>query len=1101
MDDINDRVADLINDAIVSQSDEEKLLLLLEIQELVISNDIIDNFLDEVIAFQADTSTEIRKFIVQFIENSCKKDGDCFAKLILNLNILINDQNANVVKKAIQSATQLYKTFLKWLLKVKVTDEVISTWEVWSQIKTYICQLLETAENEGVKTQAVKFVETIVIVQTVADLHSGEEEINASKFPSNFKVFTIPDLHEEALQAFEQLVVFHGTAHISSVNLMACMQSLCLIAKQRSLLFMTKVIQALEVLNSNLPPTLAKSQVSCVRKHLKLLLVLLLKHPHAISNRQHQTSIVELLNDLGTTQSEIKKCFQEAQKRGIKFEVVNLDVKRIKLESSDESSGLQRQRSTSEPSTPKVSRAEALNAIEVTSTDLVEKLASLPNVTDLILVSLLSLPDSMPAHFPSAYTPVSAAGDAAQIKHLARLLATQLTNAGLGDGVDQVISRINQASTSMQSQEANEQKFATLIGKTICSEVKKQEQQDKQQKNEQTRVKLLPSGKSSIPATKVKHISIQELTKELDALTTKTLIHSAVDRILLKENEKQTMSLEEQEERTQILVHLASLFSETDVDVNSQLIDYIFQDIRSRQELLLNMLYDKYLECKKSPSRDMSPFLRSLQAVLIAVTERADEKDRDNVLSRILLESPIIPIESFDFLNNYVMTTPSVQSVEQALNILKELIRRRKTVRKNAVSSLLQLSVCQEKQEVRSQALKLIKDVHQTYGSDIKEDIEEFARNQLEYLCRKEPPVSLSRGDTSTWTEDLVRLCLMPYLNLLSNLHSLVHGLATVYVSTEPDVKRVILRSLESPVKGMGMESPELLSLVETCPKGAETLVTRIIHVLTDKQPPSSELVSRVRDLYHKRVADVRFLIPVLNGLTKKEVIAALPKLIKLNPIVVKEVFNRLLGMHHHHAASESSASFKSPLSPADLLIALHSIDASKCDIKTVIKATSLCFAEKNIYTQEVLAVVIQLLVEQTPLPTLFMRTVIQSLSLYPRLVGFIMNILQRLILKQVWKQKKVWEGFIMCCQRTKPQSFQVLLQLPVPQLKAVFSSSPDFKTQLQHHLHAFTDVQRSHIPPSIMEAIYSEEEEQPQQQHEPLTNNGTSSQEEITTS
>ena len=31
----------------------------------------------------------------------------------------------------------------------------------------------------------------------------------------------------------------------------------------------------------------------------------------------------------------------------------------------------------------------------------------------------------------------------------------------------------------------------------------------------------------------------------------------------------------------------------------------------------------------------------------------------------------------------------------------------------------------------------------------------------------------------------------------------------------------------------------------------------------------------------------------------QKEVILALPKLIKLNPIVVKEVFNRLLGTQH----------------------------------------------------------------------------------------------------------------------------------------------------------------------------------------------------------
>lgn len=34
------------------------------------------------------------------------------------------------------------------------------------------------------------------------------------------------------------------------------------------------------------------------------------------------------------------------------------------------------------------------------------------------------------------------------------------------------------------------------------------------------------------------------------------------------------------------------------------------------------------------------------------------------------------------------------------------------------------------------------------------------------------------------------------------------------------------------------MNSPELLLLVENCPKGAETLVTRCLHSLTDKGGP-----------------------------------------------------------------------------------------------------------------------------------------------------------------------------------------------------------------------------------------------------------------------
>ena len=42
------------------------------------------------------------------------------------------------------------------------------------------------------------------------------------------------------------------------------------------------------------------------------------------------------------------------------------------------------------------------------------------------------LPETMPAQFQSTYTPIAAAGTDAQIKHLARLLATQLLPAGLG---------------------------------------------------------------------------------------------------------------------------------------------------------------------------------------------------------------------------------------------------------------------------------------------------------------------------------------------------------------------------------------------------------------------------------------------------------------------------------------------------------------------------------------------------------------------------------------------------------------------------------------------------------------------------------------------
>ncbi|XP_017301077.1 symplekin [Diaphorina citri] len=156
-------------------------------------------------------------------------------------------------------------------------------------------------------------------------------------------------------------------------------------------------------------------------------------------------------------------------------------------------------------------------------------------------------------------------------------------------------------------------------------------------------------------------------------------------------------------------------------------------------------------------------------------------------------------------------------------------------------------------------------------------------------------------------------------------------------------------------------------------------------------------------------------------------------------------------------------------------MISLHTIDGAKVDLKYVIKATSLCFSETAIYTQEVLALVLQNLIEVNPLPTLFMRTVIQSLSHFPRLIGFIMNILQRLILKQVWEQKTVWEGFIKCCQRTVPNSYQVILQLPPKQLADLFSKCPELKNPLLDHVLSFTENQRSHIPQGVMDVLYGD--------------------------
>ena len=46
------------------------------------------------------------------------------------------------------------------------------------------------------------------------------------------------------------------------------------------------------------------------------------------------------------------------------------------------------------------------------------------------------------------------------------------------------------------------------------------------------------------------------------------------------------------------------------------------------------------------------------------------------------------------------------------------------------------------------------------------------------------------------------------------------------------------------------------------------------------------------------------------------------------------QVFNRLLGIHH----SDVKTQHKQPLSAIELMVELHCIETTKCDVKTIIK-------------------------------------------------------------------------------------------------------------------------------------------------------------------
>lgn len=647
---IETRVAELINQAILESDGSQKVKYLYQVQELALNHGVLDNFLDEILGFQNDRSPLVKKFVIGFIEAACKKDGNIFPKSIINLSLLLNESNSDVIKRSIQAASQLYKVLIAWIsTKVNSLDDVAEqTWQVWLQIKSHICNLLDTTDNDGIRTQCIKFMESLVLLQTKPDKLSDDEfEYNIhdalvlppstsqsdKEAPSSVSAEQKAVLLDEAMQVFDQMIIFHGTSHISSVNLMATMQSLVVLARQRSNLFMGKVIQALEALYANLPPTLATSQVLSVRKYLKLQLTILLKHPLAVTTPKYQIRITQLLGDIGVTQSEINKIFNELKKKGLRFEISD-SSKRIKLEKPEEAENIVMDET----------------AIDITADEILPSLQNIEIATDLVAHSIKNMPDIMPPHFVASFVPVAVTGTPAQIKHLARLLAAQLTAAGLGVGVDKL------------RQDRSHNIATHAVNRPVGSEEKRNETQV------QRKIKLQQLGKPVV-AVKPKQLNLNEVTKELEEREKEQMVVESVKRIL-KDEKRVFIAPAQLDVKKKVLSTLANEFHNT--ECTRIIRDYIFDDIRNRHEISYAIIKKNY-EVGMTQTELLNQFEECFHSYLDEALRRPEIKDRDFILPKLFAESPILTDYSVKLLEDLVVN----QKVPSGLTILTQLIDTR----------------------------------------------------------------------------------------------------------------------------------------------------------------------------------------------------------------------------------------------------------------------------------------------------------------------------------------------------------------------------------------------------------------------------------------
>lgn len=604
---------------------------------------------------------------------------------------------------------------------------------------------------------------------------------------------------------FDILIKFHAASHISSVNLIACTGTLCTIAKLRPSL-MSAVVDALARLNSNLPPTLTDSQISSVRKQIKMQLLNILKQPAAY---ELQGGIIQILGDVGASHSEIGRAIpklskqeqQKRAKRAAENNAVQVVAKKPRLE--DTVQGVEEKRPVemevdTDEIAEQVAKAQKLNEAFVA-----DHLKNIETVLNLVLHFMKELPDDVetPRDFVAAYKPYEWTTTEEQILRVSRIFAEQLTEKRVGPGaaaiskeppMRQKVSAEEEKSIihGLRSEPANEKDAKGGVAKRDEDmDVEEEDDQaeededneDADEKNDDPKQKLEVAkklrehlekfkGEQMIPKMKqrARTLKLQEITKPLSKEVKERCLLDCVRRVLKAEKVSIVGGVSAQHRRIMIV-----LGSGVNAPIREMITKFVFEDAKTRMDFAFAWLFEEYAiaqgysrysyvkgeKDKRQTDTNYSYLLMDLIRYTLAME---DAKKKAKLIRRIYLEAPLLTVEAMNYLIEI-----SERTELQGMELVRELVIVRPPKRLLLLAVLLKFTV-HNNLDLRASAHESVLRVYEE--GIMRAEIEEYALKWLNFLECAEPPEEFfhndyGRGDPIfIWTEDLARVALGLFL-------------------------------------------------------------------------------------------------------------------------------------------------------------------------------------------------------------------------------------------------------------------------------------------------------------------------------------------------
>lgn len=880
-------------------------------------------------------------------------------------------------------------------------------WNALCNIKSKIYEFLNSA-NSGICTHAVKFLETMLL--TFSDPSVGGNAtpfkpggFDLSTLPESGFIITRPELLTQGHEILKALLNRLEDDSLPASNVTAIINSLTVIVKQRTQ-FIMEITDILVSYHTNIPEKLTKTQKKSITHALKMAMNVILK-----------------LHITGPWNDKLQQCLSGRIAKGTKRKANQEEFGSSKIAKTQ--------------SRPYMSHLTAPSGIPINAnTKFVINPQSFYHVLQLPLEMVTEL----------------------VLENLKAMVVLEPQQMSPLDPRSMLQKQDQLEQSPKEPRTIKEEEVTKPNEKMIIEDSEPIDSSNNDQKQEEDGSSYLPPSIGSRSLSRLLQ-SASEKSKRLEnnpaASYTDDVIISKIASILPLEDQGIKMILD-------FISHSISLNNEDRV---------ISGKPSQAKNIILYWLHLEYVRLLIDNSEEnQSRYDEILNRILLTLSAITEDIE-DSLFASVIINLPLINENVFLKLREYCEDPVKVIG---GLSTLRELVVLRPFCREQSLEMLLSF-VGHQDDIICTEAIKLITQKKVLQAEHVYQQVKDFALKMMNSLNTEEYLSFVSSAETKQQIKEVsdlqedkqedksqpivqeinaqiiendIEKRLLLFTALCLKKHELVRDfLEALEKTSNTQIKRVMLRIYGDIIRKIGQNSEGLLNLISSYPLNLDRYILRALHILTDRVDPIPTLVKVVLDVYKNTKDDPRLLIFILTGLSREEVIHYLPTVVALPKEDLGRAINRLLDPKRNTS-----------LKPADLLVQLHLINAPKHELpwEKLVEATQFCFNKPDIVVnKEVLASVLQQLVDIKPLPHLFMRTVNQTIEKCAELTSFVMGILSKLISKQIWADEVQWRGFIMACSKSLPHSVHVILQLPAKQFENVLVEIPNLKERIMSHL------------------------------------------------